>query len=251
MRIDWWTLALQTVNVLVLIWLLARFFFRPVMDIVVKRQEEAKKLLADAARTRQEATDLRADADRARAQIAAERERLIAEARIAAQSEEQNLLAQASKKIAQLHDEAEAAIAREQAAAEEAVIDHATELSVEIAQRLLERLPHREVLRAFIDGTCREVRALAPETRESLASAATTGHPVEVVTAQPLADEEARYVGGAVRQAFGVELPLVFRCDPTIVSGIELRAQNTIVRNSWRADLHLIRQELSRDKHAR
>ena len=67
MRIDWWTLALQTVNVLVLIWLLARFFFRPVMDIVVKRQEEAKKLLADAARTRQEATDLRADADRARA----------------------------------------------------------------------------------------------------------------------------------------------------------------------------------------
>ena len=83
MRIDWWTLALQTVNVLVLIWLLARFFFRPVMDIVVKRQEEAKKLLADAARTRQEATDLRADADRARAQIAAERERLIAEARIA------------------------------------------------------------------------------------------------------------------------------------------------------------------------
>ena len=32
MHIDWWTLALQTVNVLVLIWLLARFFFRPVMD---------------------------------------------------------------------------------------------------------------------------------------------------------------------------------------------------------------------------
>jgi F-type H+-transporting ATPase subunit b len=251
MRIDWWTLALQTVNVLVLIWLLARFFFRPVMDIVVKRQEEAKKLLADAARARQEATDLRADADRARPQIAAERERLIAEARIAGHSEEQNLLAQTSKKIAQLHDEAEAAIAREQAAAEEAVIDHATELSVEIAQRLLERLPHREVLHAFIDETCREVRALAPETRESLASAARTGHPVEVVTAQPLADEEAQYVRGAVREALGVELPLMFRCDPTIVRGIELRAQNTIVRNSWRADLDLIRQELSRDKHAR
>ena len=57
MHIDWWTLALQTVNVLVLIWLLARFFFRPVMDIVVKRQEKAKKLLADAARARQQAAD--------------------------------------------------------------------------------------------------------------------------------------------------------------------------------------------------
>ena len=57
MHIDWWTLALQTVNVLVLIWLLARFFFRPVVDIVAKRQEEANKLLADAAAARQEAAD--------------------------------------------------------------------------------------------------------------------------------------------------------------------------------------------------
>ena len=46
MHFDWWTLALQTVNVLVLIWILARFFFRPVADIVAKRQAEADKLLA-------------------------------------------------------------------------------------------------------------------------------------------------------------------------------------------------------------
>ena len=32
MQIDWSTLALQTVNVLVLVWLLARFLFRPVSD---------------------------------------------------------------------------------------------------------------------------------------------------------------------------------------------------------------------------
>ena len=50
MHIDWWTLAFQTVNVLVLIWILARFFFRPVVDIVAKRQEEANKVLAEALR---------------------------------------------------------------------------------------------------------------------------------------------------------------------------------------------------------
>jgi F-type H+-transporting ATPase subunit b len=49
MRIDWWTLALQTANVLILIWLLGRFLFRPVADIVARRQDEANKLIADAA----------------------------------------------------------------------------------------------------------------------------------------------------------------------------------------------------------
>ena len=94
MHIDWWTLAFQTVNVLVLIWILGRFFFRPVADIVVKRQEEANKLLADAAAARQQAADARADADKMRAEIGAERDRLIAEAQKSAQTEKANLLAQ-------------------------------------------------------------------------------------------------------------------------------------------------------------
>ncbi len=251
MRIDWWTLALQTVNVLVLIWLLARFFFRPVMAIVIKRQEEANKLLTAAAQARQEAAGVRADADRARAKIAAERERLIAEARNAAQTEKQNLLAQSSLEIAKLHGEAEAAIARDRAAAEAAIIARASELSVDIAQRLLGHFPQQDMLYAFIDEICREVHALSSAARESFASAAATGHPIEIVTAAPLSGEETQRVRGALKEAFGVELPLAFRSDPAIIAGIELKGHNAIIRNSWGADLDRIRQELSRDQHAR
>ena len=52
MRIDWTTLALQTINVLVLVWLLARFLFRPVTTIIAERRAAAEKLLADAAAQR-------------------------------------------------------------------------------------------------------------------------------------------------------------------------------------------------------
>ncbi|MFW2410409.1 hypothetical protein ACN4GS_22105, partial [Burkholderia pseudomallei] len=52
MRIDWSTLALQTVNVVVLVWLLSRFLFRPVSDIIAKRQAAARKLIDDASRER-------------------------------------------------------------------------------------------------------------------------------------------------------------------------------------------------------
>ena len=88
------------------------------------------------------------------------------------------------------------------------------------------------------------------EARASLASAAATGHPIEIVTAAPLSDEQTRHVRGALKEAFGVDLPFAFRSDPAIVAGIELKGQNAIIRNSWRADLDRIRQELSRDKHA-
>ena len=251
MHIDWWTLALQIVNVLVLIWILARFFFRPVVNIVAKRQEEANKLLADAAVVRQEAADARSDANKARAEIGAERDGLIAEARKSAQMEKANLLAQSSQEIAKLHSEVEAAIARDGIAAGQAIIARASELSVEIAQRLLRRFPSKIILSAFLDGLCQELRALSSEERESFTSATAADHAIEVVTATPLSKEEIKHVCDALKAAVGSEPPFKFRIDPALIAGIELHSRNTIVRNSWRADLDRIRKDLDGDEHPR
>jgi F-type H+-transporting ATPase subunit b len=37
MTIDWWTLGIQAVNVIILVWLLARFFWRPVAAMIEQR----------------------------------------------------------------------------------------------------------------------------------------------------------------------------------------------------------------------
>jgi F-type H+-transporting ATPase subunit b len=251
MHIDWWTLALQTVNVLVLIWILGRFFFRPVANIVIKRQEEANKLLAAATAARQQAVDARVDADKLRAENDATRDQLIAEAHKSAQTEKENLLAQTSQELAKLRGEAEAAITQDRIAAEKAIIARAGELAVEIAQRLLGRLPSKITLSIFLDGLCQEVRALPPEARESFASAMAADHTIEVVTAMPLSEEETRNVRDALKAAFGSELPFKFRADATLIAGIELHSPHTVVRNSWRADLDRIREELGRDQHSR
>ncbi|MBN8902597.1 MAG: F0F1 ATP synthase subunit alpha, partial [Rhodospirillales bacterium] len=53
MQIDWWTLGLQAVNVLILIWILSRFLFRPVAAMIEQRRAAAAKLI-DEARTAHE-----------------------------------------------------------------------------------------------------------------------------------------------------------------------------------------------------
>jgi len=249
MHIDWWTLALQTVNVLILIWILARFFFRPVVNIVARRQQQANKLLADAAAALGKAAEARDEADKARADVSAERDRLVAEARTAAQQEKAILLAQSAQETAKLRGDAEAAIVRDRSAAEQAIVAHASALAVDIAQRLLGRLPGTMTLPAFLDGLCNALRALTPETRASFTSAP-AGPVIEVVTASPLSKEETREAGDAIKAAIGSDLPLAFRADPAVIAGIEVRSRNTIVRNSWRGDLERIRQELDHDKQA-
>ena len=44
MKIDWWTLGLQTINVLVLLWVLQRFLLKPVQAMIAQRQKLTQQL---------------------------------------------------------------------------------------------------------------------------------------------------------------------------------------------------------------
>jgi len=250
MTIDWWTLALQTVNVLILVWILGRFFFRPVAAIVARRQEEATRLLSDAEAQRRQAEAERREAAKARAGLEAERGSLVEQAHKAAEAEKSQLLAQSAREIAHLRDEAAAAAERDRAAAEHVLVAQAGELAIDIARRLLARLPPGAALAAFVDGLCQEARTLPEEAREGFKPAPGSDEAVEVRTATALSEEEQRLVRARLGEALGFGPPLVFRQDPALLAGLEVHGRTTVLRNDWRADLERIRRELSRDRRA-
>lgn len=246
MRIDWWTLALQTINVLVLVWILGRFLFRPVAAIVADRQEQASKLLANAAAARQQAEELRAELEQQRAGIAAEQDKIVADAHKAAQAERTTMLARAHEEMAKLRAEADSAISRDRAAMEKALIDRARDLSVAIARRLLERLTPETAVDVFLGELCRQMQSLSPQQRAALSSASErSGSSIEVVTAAPLSVTEIERVRAAISAAWNSKPTLTFRSDPAVIAGIELHGRNVIVRSSWRGDLERIKEELS------
>ena len=72
MTIDWTSLALQTINVLVLLWLLQRFLYRPVLAVLEARQAAISERIAKA-----EAAQL--EAETAKTAIAAEHTSLAAQ----------------------------------------------------------------------------------------------------------------------------------------------------------------------------
>ena len=102
MTIDWWTLGLQAVNVLILIWLLARFFWKPVAGMIAARRDEVAKTLAEAEAKRAEATAAAAEIEKTRAGFAGEREAVLAAARDAAEKDRAAELAKATNDLRKL-----------------------------------------------------------------------------------------------------------------------------------------------------
>jgi F-type H+-transporting ATPase subunit b len=250
MTIDWWTFGLQTVNVLILIWLLSRFFWRPLAGMIERRREQAQAMLDDAQAARDAASKALADAQKRSDGFAEERESILRQAREEAAETRRALLAQVEADVAALREQAAAARAKEHDEAQAAWSAQAGRLAVEIAGKLAARLDGAAVRAAFLQWLVERIAALPEDARKTIADG---GGKLEVVSSRILADDEQAKVRAAIRAALGQAAEsstpdITFGADEAMIAGLELRAPHFALANSWRADLKNILGELQHDQ---
>jgi len=243
MRIDWWTLGLQAVNLLVLVWILHRFLFRPITAMIAARQKAVAGLLDDAAARKAGAEAERAKAEAEVAATAAARREILEAAAAEAAQHTEALLAEA--KIAaderRAANDAALAAARESATAE--MHRQAGRLAVDIAARLLDRLPAEARIAGFVDGLAAAIADLPEATRNGIAM---DGAPVAVKAPRALTVAETEACAVAFARSLGRPVELAVTVDPGLVAGLEIETPHAVVRNSLRADLNRIAAELTR-----
>jgi F-type H+-transporting ATPase subunit b len=239
MTIDWWTLGLQAINAIVLVWLLGRFFWRPVSAMITARRDEVARTLAEADSARAATAAARAEIARTRDGFAAERSAVLAAAEAEAAQARAALLAQATQDAAALRAAGESA-AREAAAAATAEWEaRSGRLAVDIAGRLVARLDSAALSAAFLDGLVAALAALPDSTRHLASDGG-----LELVSAAPLDATARATCGDRLAAALGTQPALAFRDDAALLAGLELHGPHFAIRNSWRADLDRILADL-------
>lgn len=247
MRIDWSTLALQTVNVVVLVWLLSRFLFRPVSDIIAKRQAAARKLIDDASRERDAAHAEHERARAERASLAAARDDALKDALAQAAAERERLIAAARADAQALRDAARAQADADAVQRAKALDARATRLAIDIAAKLLARLPDSARVAGFVDGVAASLARLPADVRASLAD---EDAQVRLVAPRALTAQEAAACRAAFAASVGRPLEPDVRVDPALIAGLELESKYANVRNSLRQDLATIEAALLNEDDA-
>ena len=241
MHIDWWTLLLQTVNALVLVWLLARFLFRPVAKIVAQRQHAAAALMADATAAKAAALGEQQKAAADSAELAAQRAHLLDAATAEAAQLKTSLENAARTDAEQMRTAAQTAIDASRREAAAADSDRASQFALEVTARLLDRLPAEARIAGFIDGLARELAALPEATRTQLCG---NDEAVHLIVPRALTTDELAACQAAITQALGHPLQVQVTVDPAVIAGLELEAPHALVRNSFRHDLAGLKTEL-------
>jgi F-type H+-transporting ATPase subunit b len=236
---DWWTLGIQFLNVAILVWLMAHFFWKPVASMIDRRRDRVSRTLAEAREAARTVEAERAEVARIRSGFEAERDKLLADARDEARDTASDLLTRARKQAEEIRQEAMAEAERERAAEAESWREMASHLAVDIAGKLLSAPAPDEVQAGFLDGIVTELSELPERSRDPGGEGRVT-----VTSAAPLDPAGQAACSGRIQDALGPGWAVDFETDADLIAGFEVSGPSFVVRNSWRATLERIRREL-------
>lgn len=251
MKLDWWTIGLQTINFGILVWLLQRFLYKPVLAMIGARQAEARQQFDAAKEIEGKAKAQLAAIEAERAGIAAEREAALKVAAAQAREMAEARQAQAEREAHALIDATRKALAEEREKALDEARRLALDLGVDFAQRLLAEIPAQYRAEAWIERIEDHLKSLSPAERDPLARQLADGSPLTVVTACALPPASADQWKDRLRRSLGLSGGMTFEVDPDLIAGAELHFPTAILRFSWRSALLAARNEVGADDRPR
>lgn len=223
MLIDWFTVGAQLLNFLILVWLLKRFLYKPILNAIDAREKRIAEELADADAKKAEAKKERDDYQQKNEEFDQQRDQLLSKATDEAQAERQRLLDEAREVAIALSSKRREVLRDEEHALHKEISRRTRQEVFGIARKTLSDLAATSLEERMVDIFVRRLRELDDEEKAGLGGAlkAATG-PALVRSAFDLPAEQHAAIQNALNETFSAEIHLRFETAPDVISGIEL-----------------------------
>lgn len=225
MLIDWFTVGAQALNFLILVWLLKRYLYQPILDALDAREKRIAKQLAEADAKSTEAEKKRDEFQQKNEDFDQQREKLLSQAKDEVRTERQRLLEEARQAADDLRTQRREALEREQRHLHDEIARRTGQEVFAIARKTLTDLAGTTLEKGMSEVFIRRLRALEGEAMEGLAKTLRTSpEPALVRSAFDLPPEQRATIQHALNETFSAEIRIRFETAPDVISGIELAA---------------------------
>lgn len=225
MLTDWFTVVAQAVNFLILVWLLKRFLYKPILHAIDEREKRIAAQLEEAEAKKSEAQQERDAFERKNEELARQRESLMSRAEEEAKAERELLLNEARNQAETLRARLQEAARQEQDSLSHEIASRLQREAFAIARKTLSDLAAASLEERMAEVFIRRLRELNGEEKRKLASLLhESRHAALVRSAFDLPPAQREAIQRAMRETLGSEAPIQFETSPALVGGIELAA---------------------------
>ena len=225
MLIDWFTIAAQALNFLILVWLLKHFLYRPILAAIDAREQAVAKELADASARMAEADKKAAEFQAKNETLEQNRVALLKKATDEAAEERDKLLEAARLAAEALGAKRKATLQAEAVDLDKTILARCREEVFAMTRKVLADLATTSLEERMGEVFIRRLGELDGGARKILREALVSGSgPARLRSTFELPGKQQAAIRKALHEAFSVDLQVQFETSPDLVSGIELSA---------------------------
>jgi F-type H+-transporting ATPase subunit b len=222
--IDWFTVGAQALNFLILVWLLKRFLYKPVLNAIDEREKKVAAELANADQKKAEAQKESDEFKHKNEDFDRQRAGLLTQATDEARAERQRLLDEARMAAEALSSKRQEGLRNEEHNLRQAVGRRTQREVFAIARKALADLAGTSLEASLSAVFIRRLKEMDGQAKAGLAQAFKTADPVILRSAFDLPTEQRSAIQKALNETFAAEIHTRFETAPDLVSGIEATA---------------------------
>ncbi len=225
MLIDWFTVCAQLINFLVLVWLLKRFLYKPVLDAIDAREKRIADELADASARKTEAQGERDDFQKKIQAFDEQRGALLTKATDEAKAEREHLMEEARKAAEGFRKAQTDALRNDQTRMSAQITRLTTDEVFAITRKALADLATVSLEERMGEVFTRHLREMNADAKATLGAALKASSEASLIkSAFDLPPDQRAAIQNALNETFSADVHVQFETSSEVVCGIELTA---------------------------
>ena len=225
MLIDWFTVSAQALNFFILVWLLKKFLYQPILDAIDAREKRVASELESAASTMKEANEARDKYQKNNSDLLRDRESILEKATQEAGTERQRLLDEAREEVRNFCKKRHEDFESEARTLKQALRQFTAKEVYSITRKALKDLADKELEDQVVRSFTKKINDLDPDAKQTFLEAIeASGKKAILSSAHDISNENLDLLKQALTQSFSADIELQPKVDPELICGIELFA---------------------------
>lgn len=238
MLIDWFTVAAQVVNFLILVFLLKHFLYDRILQAMDKREERIQNRLDEARTKKEEASQEAESLRRERSELEVKRTDMVAAAKEEAERERKRLVQEGRDRVASMRRDWQASLDREKEAFTRELRRRAGREVYAVCRKALRDLADARVEERMVQVLLERLAGLNDEERDAMARAAReNGNRVRVRSGFDMPSGLKEKLTREIHEHWGGEVEVVYETDGDMGPQIEMGMSGR--KLSWGFDDYL------------
>lgn len=250
MKIDWFTVIAQIINFIILVWLLKRFLYKPILKAIDERENKIAVQIKDAEAKDAKAKKEQVEFAKKNETFDQEKKGLMDKAVSETNKEKEKLLEAARNEATELRSKLDNSLKEMQENLNRDIAQKTQQEVFAIARKTLADLASLSLEEQSANIFIKRLHDLKKEEKKQFLEAFKTGSdPILVQSAFDLPKKQQADIQSSVNEILGSETQFQFKTAPEIISGIELTSNGYKLAWSISEYLNSLQKDISETKH--